>query len=96
LPRDSATLRGFHVFKENCLKCHSLNLQGGDLAPELNIPQNITEYRSIDFLNQFIRRPEQFRLKSKMPSFASLADNKISDVLAYLKYMRTRKMVFRE
>ena len=47
-------LRGFNVFMQSCVTCHSINLQGGVLGPELNIPKNITEYRELGYLTEFI------------------------------------------
>ncbi|MCB0083850.1 MAG: ABC transporter substrate-binding protein, partial [Caldilineaceae bacterium] len=52
---------GFKRFTENCLRCHSINLQGGVEGPELNIPQNITEYRDHDTLVAFIKNSTNFR-----------------------------------
>ena len=31
--------RGFRLFVEHCASCHSVNLVGGELAPELNVPR---------------------------------------------------------
>jgi cytochrome c2 len=83
--------RGLQVFKEHCLRCHSINLVGGDLGPELNIPQNITEYRDMNQLMKFIRDPSSFRARSKMPSFDFLPKGAIDDVMVYLRKMRDSK-----
>ncbi len=91
-PKGSAALRGFGVFKSQCLRCHSVNLEGGDLGPELNLPKNVTEYWSASNLRQFILDPQSFRLKSKMPSFLSLKSGEVPDVIAYLGYMKSRKL----
>lgn len=89
---DKSAIAGFDVFRKECLKCHSLNLQGGDIGPELNVPRNITEYRDEVFLRSFIRNASAYRAKSKMQSFAHLSDAQISDVIAYLKAMRRHKV----
>ncbi|HTT07616.1 MAG TPA: c-type cytochrome [Gammaproteobacteria bacterium] len=89
---DSAVMRGFVDFKTNCMRCHSINLEGGDLAPELNIPQNVTEYWSRDTLKNFIANPGAFRAKSKMPPFEDvLKSGGIDDILEYLDYMKVHK-----
>jgi mono/diheme cytochrome c family protein len=83
--------RGFVRFKDECLRCHSINLQGGDVGPELNTPKNILEYWDPKTARQFIRDPGSFRAKSKMPAFPHLTDPDLDDLFAYLSYMRERK-----
>jgi len=85
--------RGFDVFTRSCIACHSINLEGGALGPELNIPKNIAEYRDWSYLVEFIKDPSSFRARSKMPSFKnSLTEEQINDVLQYLRWMRERKV----
>lgn len=85
-------LRGFSLFMKSCISCHSVNLEGGVLGPELNIPKNITEYRDRSYLIEFIKDPNSFRAKSKMPAFnSSLSTEKIEDVLRYFEWMRDYK-----
>lgn len=91
LEKDTDVKRGFDLFRKECLKCHSLNLQGGDIGPELNVPQNITEYRDDSYLRAFIANASAFRAKSKMPAFAQLSEKNIMDVLSYLRSMRLHK-----
>jgi cytochrome c2 len=88
---ESPAAKGFQIFKNQCLRCHSINLQGGDLGPELNVPKNITEYWDRKVLRQFIRNPLEFRLKSKMPPFAFLKEGEIDHLLEYLEHMKNYK-----
>ena len=81
--RNSAEYRGYTVFKAQCFRCHSINRQGGKIGPDLAAPQNITSYRSKEYLRQFIRDPKSFRY-SKMPSHKHLSHRSIDDLLAYL------------
>lgn len=87
----SPVYKGFTLFKGECLRCHSLNLQGGDLAPELNYPKNITEYWEDSTLLAFVRDPGQFRARSKMPAFPQLKEQDLSDLLSYLKWIKNHK-----
>ena len=90
---NSAEMRGFKTFKGMCIRCHSINLQGGELAPELNIPKNITDYWSAKTLKEFIHDAPSFRLKSKMPTFKKILTTKqIDEVIAYLKTMKLKKI----
>ena len=83
---------GFKLFTETCLKCHSINLQGGVEGPELNIPQNITEYRDQETLMAFIKDPTSFRAGSKMPPMGEkLSDEEIDTILAYITWMADHK-----
>jgi cytochrome c1 len=91
-PKDSAHYQGFLHFKNQCLRCHSINLEGGDLAPELNIPRNITEYRDRGTLKLFIKNASDFRARSKMPAFPGLKDSDVEQILSYLDYMKTHKI----
>lgn len=83
---------GFRLFVQHCASCHSINLAGGDLGPELNVPRNITEYWPAGHLAAFIRAPETYRAGSKMPGFGHLADAEHAAMLAYLAAMRERKI----
>lgn len=88
---DSNAMKGFVVFKDQCIRCHSINLEGGDLGPELNAPQNVTEYWSKNILKKFIHNAPSFRYKSKMPSFTHLKEEEIDRVIAYLEHMKKYK-----
>jgi mono/diheme cytochrome c family protein len=90
-PENSKERRGFLVFKAECIRCHSINLQGGDVGPELNVPKNVTEYWKQDVLKEFILNAPSFRARSKMPEFEKLKGQPIDDVLNYFRYMARHK-----
>ena len=90
---DSGAMQGFLIFKNECIRCHSINLQGGDVGPELNSPKNVTEYWDIATLKAFIHDPTRFRYKSKMPPFPQLKPADIDHVLDYFAAMKTKKVV---
>ncbi len=95
-PKHNVTARvkqGFDVFKTRCVACHSINLVGGAIGPELNIPKNITEYRTMSFLKAWIKDPTSFRARSRMANFGTVTDKQIDDVLAYIQYMKNYKAV---
>lgn len=86
--------RGFNIFRKHCLKCHSINLEGGELGPEFNIPKNITEYRSKKYLKKFILDSNSYRLKSPMPLFKDILTNlQIDEVISYISWMRRSKSI---
>ncbi|MGE0617147.1 MAG: cytochrome c family protein [Bacteriovoracia bacterium] len=87
----SEEYKGFALFKDQCLRCHSINLQGGDLGPELNVPQNVTEYWSRGTLLKFIADASSFRARSKMPSFKNLKSEELEHLFEYLEFMKDRK-----
>lgn len=90
MPEDSAAWRGFAIYKEQCVRCHAMNQQGGRVGPEFNVPQNITEYRPEEQIRAYIRNPRTFRY-GNMPPFEHLSEGDLDDVLAYLRAMKDRK-----
>lgn len=85
--------KGFWIFKDHCMSCHSINLVGGTLGPELNIPKNVTEYWQTDGLKSFIKDASSFHARSKMPSFPDLSEDDLEAIVFYLKFMSTRKSI---
>jgi mono/diheme cytochrome c family protein len=90
--QNSAAYQGFLLFKQSCISCHSINLQGGELGPELNAPKNVTEYWTEDHLKAFIPNASGYRYKSKMPTFPQLSSQDIDHLVAYLKHMKGYKV----
>jgi mono/diheme cytochrome c family protein len=90
--QSASVKQGYKIFQQNCTSCHSLNLEGGVLGPELNVPRNILEYEDRKFLKAFIGSPSSFRARSKMPSFnKTLSTEEIDAVLDYLNWMGQHK-----
>lgn len=89
--KDPQVQRGFTLFRQRCLQCHSLNQQGGRVGPELNVPKNVTEYRDEAFLRAWIRNPFAFRV-SVMPASPDLSEDELSALLAYLSAMKDTKI----
>lgn len=89
--QESEEWKGFQFFRSQCLSCHSVNLQGGVVGPELNVPQNITEYHDENYLIRFIKNPSAFQARNKMPAFERFPEADIRAVLSYLKLMKSQK-----
>ncbi|MEM1008397.1 MAG: cytochrome c [Myxococcota bacterium] len=87
----TAVHKGYQLFSSVCLACHTVNLDGGQIGPEFNIPKNITEYRSRTYLRTFIQHPTSYRAKSRMPSFSYLNSEQLDQILAYLTHMKKHK-----
>jgi mono/diheme cytochrome c family protein len=88
-PPDSPASRGFRIFKGRCLRCHSINQQGGKIGPDLNAPMSITQYRSEEMIKAFIRQPSRFR-HSGMPDHPDLTDQNLDDLYRYFKLKSTQ------
>lgn len=92
---DARIKQGFLDFQQHCIKCHSINGDGGTIGPELNYPANITEYWQEDWLIRFIADPQSVRANSKMIPFYRDVQNReqlIQSILAYLNVMKAKKI----
>ena len=87
---DSEAHKGFGLFREQCLHCHSINRQGGKLGPELNLPQSIVEYRPVEQIKSYIKNPLTFRY-STMPAHEKLSQSELDSLIAYFSEMKTLK-----
>jgi cytochrome c2 len=93
-PYDNPNMvQGFNLFSQTCLKCHSLNKVGGEMGPELNYPQNITEYWDEKHIVAFAKDSKSFRINSKMPPITDLKDEDFVEIIKYLKYMANHKQI---
>lgn len=87
---NSEAHKGFGLFREQCLHCHSINRQGGKLGPELNLPQSIVEYRPVEQIKAYIKNPLTFRY-STMPAHEKLSQGELNSLIAYFSEMKTLK-----
>lgn len=84
---------GFDLFTTYCIRCHSVNLSGGQVGPELNVPKNITEYFIEQELVGFILNASAYRSGTKMPSFEKIINRQQAEaIVTYLKHMKTEKV----
>jgi len=96
LPSTDPARAGEVLFAVQCLPCHKLNGAGAsDVGPDLNLPQNPTEYLTPQGLHDVIRDPRAVRAwpAMSMPAFPPdhLSEQEIGLVIAYLKHMAGRK-----
>jgi len=94
-PATDLTQKGLLAFRQHCIKCHSINGDGGNVGPELNYPVNVTEYWKEEWLARFIADPKSIRPNSKMIPFYRDVDNRqaiITSIMAYLKVMANKKI----
>ena len=86
---------GQALFLVQCLPCHKLNGAGAaDVGPDLNLPQNPTEYLTPQGLHDLIRNPKAVRTwpGQAMPALSDyLSDGEIDLIIAYLKHMAAKK-----
>lgn len=96
LPRSSAAVKGYTVFVNNCLPCHTLNESGpSKMGPDLNYPMSPTEYFRDGILRKFIRDPQSVRKNpgTSMGRFPEqiLPEEELDQLIAYLEHMAALK-----
>jgi mono/diheme cytochrome c family protein len=82
--------RGYGLFRDRCIKCHAINREGGRVGPDLNVPENVTEYRPEAQIRAYIKNPLTFRY-GNMPAHPDLTDADLDALIAYLHAMKDRK-----
>ncbi len=82
----SAAYKGYEIFKGRCVRCHSMNRQGGKVGPDLNAPRSIVTYRSEYMIKEFIKHPSTYRY-TQMPDHPDLTDQDLNNLIAYFRYM---------
>ncbi len=92
LSRTSRAVKGYTVFVNNCLPCHTLNESGpSKVGPDLNYPMSPTEYFREGILRKFIRDTQSIRKNSKtsMGRFPEqiLSDQELDQLIAYFEHM---------
>jgi mono/diheme cytochrome c family protein len=90
LPETDLAVVGYHLFRDRCFKCHAINREGGRVGPDLNVPQNVLEYRAEDQVRAYVKNPLAFRY-SNMPAHPDLTDQNLDALVAYLRAMKARK-----
>jgi cytochrome c2 len=85
-------VKGFTLFRDNCMKCHSINKIGGTQGPEFNFPENITEYWKEEDIISFAKNPKAYRYNSHMPPVTNVQDSEFKQIVQYIKYMKNNKL----
>lgn len=91
-PRGASEIavRGFRLFRQQCIACHAINREGGRVGPELNVPQSIVEYRPEPQIRAYIKDPRTFRY-GNMPAHPGMTEVELDALVAYFRAMRERK-----
>lgn len=89
-PDGAPAWRGYALFREQCVRCHAVNREGGRVGPDLNVPRSIVEYRPAEQIRSYIRNPLRFRY-SVMPAHPGLTDGDLDGLLAYFQRMSALK-----
>lgn len=86
--------RGFEHFRRHCVACHTINGDGGGMAPELNYPVSVVEYIKPDYIKRWILEPRGIRYNTMMLGLGEEIPNRekvAEEITAYLRAMSKAK-----
>ena len=86
----SGAYKGFEIFKYRCIRCHSMNREGGKIGPDLNAPQSIVSYRSEHMIKELIKQPSKYRY-GQMPDHPDLSESDLDNLIRYFVYMNENR-----
>jgi mono/diheme cytochrome c family protein len=86
----SPALHGLALFREQCIRCHSINQEGGKVGPDLNVPQSVVEYRAEAQIKAYIADPRTFRYGT-MPAHPHFKPADLDALVAYFRAMSKQK-----
>ena len=92
IPTDDTFADGFQLFQNKCMKCHSINMEGGQMGPEFNHPRNITTYWQKEHIWEYVQNPQSFRYNSKMVPIKDLSRAEFEAIYAYLEHIKEKKL----
>ncbi|UCZ51862.1 cytochrome c oxidase subunit II [Bacillus shivajii] len=92
-PQSEVAVEGRQVFEQNCISCHAVGEEGGNLGP------NLTNYGERDVLAGFLdpndenledwlRYPQELKPGNEMPGFDHLADDEMNALIEYLNDLK--------
>ena len=84
--KNSSVYKGYEIFKGRCVRCHSMNGEGGMVGPDLNAPQSIVAYRNAYIVKEMIKNPSKYRY-TQMPDHPDLSDKDLDNLISYFNYM---------
>ena len=88
---DSTLLNGERLFKNHRVACHAVNMVGGRVGPEFNVPKNITEYWQQEHFIGFAKSPQNYRFGSRMKA-SGLDSAQLTEIYRYLTAMKDVKL----
>ena len=83
--KNLSVYKGYELFKARCVRCHSINQEGGKIGPDLNAPKNILEYRPVNFVKSYIKDPSQYRF-THMSGSPDFSEQDLDNLIDYFIY----------
>ena len=91
-PEPELHSEGETLYKKYCISCHSMNLSGDIMGPEMNVPRNVLEYRTAADFVAFAANPQAFRARSPMPKMRYLGEYTLEKITGHVASMSACKV----